>query len=517
MPNSSNAGNGVKRFLEFDAHPKLSDVLHDLGRRELRELAKDRERTTVYGSASYVSRVRSRSAPLTRSAVDGELTAEDHETVEKVKQYIAHQRMICVDRKLCTGGRGQSYGCRLFVTDKYPQLALMFRSSLAAPTWLEDPDFVLFDIPEWPQTTILADTENGVTYVLGSDYYGEVKKGFLRMLMYRAKQLGNLGLHAGSKDYWARSKRTGEIERNGMLFFGLSGTGKTTLTAHDFHCDATQGERVAIRQDDVVLLRSNGTCLGSEERGFYIKTEGLTPETQYDLWRATTSPEAVLENVWVDEAGNVDFCNTTQYTANGRAVVQVKDIAHADDDRNLAAANRIFFITRHPLSPAICRLSHEQAACAFMLGESVRTSADSADAQNEPIRVVGTNPFITGPKHEEGNMFLDILRKNPNIECFLLNTGFIGDGPDAIKVDLETTCAIIRDIAREGITWVEDPRLGVKIPAAVDGIDIGQFDLARVIRDPAELERRLADLRAERLGVLKGFPGLYPEILEAVY
>jgi phosphoenolpyruvate carboxykinase (ATP) len=67
------------------------------------------------------------------------------------------------------------------------------------------------------------------TFVLGSDYYGEIKKAFLRMTMYRGKLAGVLGLHAGSKRLLARSSVTQQVRPYGMLLFGLSGTGKTSL------------------------------------------------------------------------------------------------------------------------------------------------------------------------------------------------------------------------------------------------------------------------------------------------
>ena len=124
-----------------------------------------------------------------------------------------------------------------------------------------------------------------VTYVLGSDYYGEAKKGFLRMAMWHAKQQGMLGLHAGTKILRARDK-DGKLRRLGMIIFGLTATGKTTHACHN-HGLSLDGEGVEIVQDDVVFWRRDGSALGTE-KGFYIKTEGLDPNVQPLLHDAAT-------------------------------------------------------------------------------------------------------------------------------------------------------------------------------------------------------------------------------------
>ena len=86
----------------------------------------------------------------------------------------------------------------------------------------------------------------------------------------------------------------------------------------------------------------------------------------------------------------------------------------------------IFITRRHDILPPIIRLNREWAAVAFMLGESVETSAGDPTEAGKAVRVVGTNPFIVGPEEEEGNIFLDILKNHPDIQCFILNTGHVG-------------------------------------------------------------------------------------------
>lgn len=95
-----------------------------------------------------------------------------------------------------------------------------------------------------------------------------------------------------------------------MLLFGLSGTGKTTHACHH-HGLIDKGEGVEIVQDDVVFWRKDGAILGTE-RSFFIKTDGLDPETQPILYNAAIKRDALFENVMVDYQNNVEF----QYQGN---------------------------------------------------------------------------------------------------------------------------------------------------------------------------------------------------------
>ena len=486
-----------------------------LNSRVLRDMSKHREKTTEYGSPSFITKMRSRGADFTRNIVDGEVTEKDYQTIEEVKQYLKSQVLVQVDREMCQGGKHRSFLCRLYVTKPYSYLALMLYNSLLRPLKYKDPDFYVIDVPEWKERAVIVDPINGVTYVLGSDYYGEIKKGFLRMTMYRAKIRGMIGLHAGSKDVWAVSRRSDELIRSGMLFFGLSGTGKTSLTCHDFNMDTKRGEKIVVRQDDVVILSQDGYCTGTEGKGFYVKTEDLSPDDQKSIYYATISQNAILENVWVGDDGKVDFTNKS-LASNGRAIVQISEVENSGGGIDLPFTNQMFFITRNALMPPVTKLTPAQAACTFMLGESIKTSAADPNAKGEAVREVGTNPFIIGPKYEEGDRIYEILQDNPNMDCYILNTGYVGIGEKKIKIGILDTVAIIREIAREGIEWVEDELLQLQVPKSVVGFDINKYDVRKYFSQ-TELEERLKVLRKERMEWLEQFPGLYKEIVSAVY
>ncbi len=507
-----------KKNSEFTILPQPKSIIRRQSREELRMMAKQEEVTTRWGAASYIPKFKARSAAFTRTTVDQQVTLEDRKIILQIQEYLKNQEIIEVDRQMCQGPIGDAFACRLWVTKKYARLANMFHASLGPINGtFEKPDLFLIDVPEYEgERRILVDPDAGVTYVLGSDYYGEIKKGFLRMVMYRAKLEGGLGLHAGSKEVWAKNAKTNQIERSGILFFGLSGTGKTSLTCHDFNLDEASGEKCRVRQDDVVILRKDGSARGTEIEGFYIKTEGLNPVDQKALYQAALSDKTIFENVFVDEKGEIDFENTA-ISKNGRAVAPVRMVINTDGDIDLPLANKIFFITRNPLTPPVSKLTQKQAAIAFMLGESIKTSAADPNAKGEAVREVGTNPFIVGSLDDEGNRFYDILKANPKMQCYLLNTGKVGAHPErSRKIKILETIALLREICRDGIEWKKDDMLNLEIPKKVQGLDMTDFEFSKFYT-PNELNEALSHLRKERKVWLDQFRDLNTEILDELY
>jgi len=493
---------------EFPDPETADNVVYNPTLDELRALASHDETTTEYGSPSYVSDQKSRSADQTKNLVDHEFADEDWDAIEAALDGIDEYELVCLDRVV---GRhpDTSYVCRLFVPTEFARIALSW-AKLLEPAQGE-PDFQTLQLPDWDQQDgqrrrirILPD--EGLTFVLGSDYTGEAKKSFLRLYMYRAKQQGGLGLHAGSKR--VRIEDDGEVDEVGQAFLGLSATGKSTLTGHG--CWLGDPECAEMLQDDVCAMLPNGQITGSEGNGLYIKTDGLDADEQPALYDAATDESAVFENVHVEGDGTVDFDNT-ELTTNGRAVILREYLASANEDIDLDEVDQIFFITRNPTMPAVARLSDEQAAVAFMLGESIQTSAGDPDAAGESIRVVGTNPFIIGPEGEEGNRFYDLIDAN-NVETYVINTGYVGS-PD-VDIGVEDSVNILVGAAREEIEWTHDERLGVDVPEAVPGVDIEQFYPPNQFED---YRNELEAMRAERREYLAQFETLADDIKNAVY
>jgi phosphoenolpyruvate carboxykinase (ATP) len=211
----------------------------------------------------------------------------------------------------------------------------------------------------------------------------------------------------------------------------------------------------------------------------------------------------------------VDFFDSG-LTSNGRAMVKRKDIAFTDGSIDLEKVNFIVFITRRPdILPPVARLGPEWAAATFMLGESVETSAGDPNEAGKSLRVVGTNPFIVGSRTEEGNMFLEILRANPDIQCFILNTGVVGGMVSGQKITVKDSVKIIEMIARDKIKWEKDGYWGYEVPSEIQGVDLERFALKNFYSDE-QIQELSGNLKTERLSWLSQFPGLDSEILNAL-
>src|SRR6056297_2605786 len=484
--------------------PKASEnVEYNPSIDQLREYSQHLETTTEFGSPSYVSRERSRNAEQTKNIVDHEFDAADYELVDDVLSYVDNSELVCLDRQV---GRhpDNTYVCRYYVPKAYSRIALGVAKLFEPVEGEREPDFHTVQLPEWDDVAVRVFPEMGFTAVAGSDYTGEAKKSFLRLFMYYAKQQGGLGLHAGSKR--VELETDDGLETVGQLFLGLSGTGKSTLTAHGLWLDAP--ETATMLQDDVCALLPDGTVAGSEGQGLFVKTHGLDSDTEPALYDAVTAESAVLENVDVDDDGIVDF-DSDRYTTNGRAVIQRERLASADGAIDLPEVDQIFFITRNPAMPPVAKLTPEEAAVAFMLGESVQTSAGDPTAAGESVRVVGTNPFIVGSEGREGNRFRDLVA-DLDVDCFLLNTGRVG----SVDVGVEETITLLRGIARGTLEWRHDETTGLTVPREVPGMDVDEFDVATALPDP---ESTIAELRAERERYLAQFDELDPSIKDARY
>lgn len=473
----------------------------------LRDLSSHLETPTEFGSPAYTTQLKSRSADTTKDALDDRFTPADWAVIRRAIEFVNDpgNDVVCIDRQVGTHASA-TFTCRLYIPKPYARIGLALQKLLDPVEINGRPDFVTIQLPQFEGPKIRILPETGITCILGSDYTGEAKKSFLRLFMYAIKQQGGLGLHAGSKR--VRVKRDEDLQTVGQLFLGLSATGKTTLTCHDF--GLTSPESTAMLQDDVCALLPDGTVAGSEGRGLYIKTLGLTPDEHGPLYTAATKPDSILENVAVGEYGSVDF-DSDRHSANARAVVRRAHLPNAAEDISLDRLDQVFFITRNPLMPPIARLTPAEASVAFMLGESIETSAGDPDRAGEAIRVVGTNPFIIGDEGREGNRFYSLL-STLDIDCFVLNTGRIG--ADAVDIRVDDTIKILTAAARDDIEWRRDEAVGLTIPTQIPDLEIDRFYPPDLVDNYG---MKLSELREQRQEYLAQFDSLNEAIENAVY
>ncbi len=489
----------------------LATVIENPSFEELGSLAKKDARVTAYGSISFISQIKSRSAKFTEVLENGPDKAH-LELLGRVLETIKGRTLLAIDRSV--GQDPKAIHCRAYVPIEYAKQALIWASTLFPVSDQGEPEMRLLFVSDWSERHIFVDPVSSITIGLGSDYAGELKMAALRMVMYDAKKKGGLGLHAGSKCLYVRNAK-GQLLKKGILLFGLSGTGKTTLTCHHHWLNAAEDERIVILQDDITLLWPDGSCTGTEDN-FYIKTEGLTSESEPLLYRSVIRPDVIFENVCIREDGKVDLLNY-DLTSNGRAVIIREKLEQTDNSIDLKRTDMAIFITRRKtIVPPIAKLSPEQAAAFFMLGESVETSAGDPLNAGKPVHVVGANPFIIGSAAEEGNRFYELIKKN-NIECYLLNTGKFGlsDNNEGEKITVKHSSICIAEAARGSIEWIKDTAWGYLVPKDVRGLDMAVFDWKKHY-SPDKYAELTDTLRQERVAWLSKFPGLKKEIKNAI-
>ena len=549
----------TQEIKEYDVKPILQTVLDTMKSLrhadnvehtksgELRRTAEKYGVRTVYGNYNFVSTVKNRSAGLTvyvgspkvhqhqLNNRQKEILRDVPKTLELVHAYVKKNPLVCVERTMGDNPYFNPH-CTLYVSvHRKEMIRLAYMVGQTLFPLREDapgPKFYLIYVPEWQEKDrqILVFPEIGVTYVLGSDYYGEAKKGFLRMAMWAAKQQDMLGAHAGAKIIKAKDN-TGRLRRYSMLLFGLSATGKTTHACHN-HGLLGDEEGQEIVQDDVVFIRPDGSALGTEQ-GFYLKTGYLDPKVQPIIYRAAISHNTIFENVMVDYNGNVDFDDPT-LTENGRGIIQRDDLgADKSEGVNLPPLDELdgtitIFITRqNTVVPIASKLTVEQAAAAFMLGESIETSAGDPRRAGESVREVGTNPFITGDEAQEGNWFYEFVKRHSDkVQCYLVNTGGIGEIREGeggnkvirqavLRVEIPEMAAIIRGIVRNNGKWEREPHFSTLVPIKVNGAQMTKFDLSKFY-SKEQIKAYVDKLKEERVEWLKRFENLNPDILNAV-
>jgi phosphoenolpyruvate carboxykinase (ATP) len=366
--------------------------------------------------------------------------------------------------------------------------------------------------PDTPSgVAIIVDLADCTTHVLGSDYFGESKKGMLRMLNDSVYRRGGLVLHAGAKAVTLNGRRIM------MAVMGLSGTGKTTTTF------SHQGEKTEPIQDDMIVLWPGGRCTVTEN-GCFAKTFGLTEESEPVIYRGTVHPDAWVENCYLDldrgmaydfskgiltpkevndwrvallytgapldnlEAyvnGKVELAGAVdadgvpkdgwdfvQWTQNGRSIIPMAAIENAVSMDEIPPIESLGILNRdegpEAATPGVVRfVSPEQAATYFMIGETTKTSA--AGKERGKTRSPFTQPFFPRAPHLQARRFEQLAAEMPALQLWMMNTGFIGGDQravtagEALKVKIRHSSAMLEALLGDRIAWKRDPDFGYEI------------------------------------------------------
>ena len=505
----------------------------------LRRKALKSARVTANGSPLWTSAISSRQAARTiylgsddvilpkPSPLQVSLAEKAPEQLHKVLQLLRTQPFVHVRRQM---GDNKEFNpvCNLYVSISDPKnyrLAYMWAMTMSpVKPGRPGPEFIMIDVPEEHQLRmqILTIPEHNINVAMGSDYTGECKKGFLRQAMFRADERGMLGLHAGTKVVRARDSRTGQLKSYGVFMFGLTATGKSTWSCHQLGLDYTQGEGTWVAQDDIVMLKRDGSSLGTEQ-GFYVKTD-VDVKLQEAMYNSLAHKSALLENVMVNGKGEIDFLDE-RLGENGRGVLDRRQLkvrrgrkmvsicADSINVRNVEELDGVVFafITRRgTIMPFAQRLTPEQGVLAYLWGESTHSFATVPEKAGESVRIVGMDDFIIGRQGRKVNGFYDIVMglvaKYPGkVHFFQYNTGGVGQ---IIEIDKSTNKKkLIRKVTRvpidlmaalqrgdlRGTNEYRKGRLGTEEVFRCEGMELSQYE-AKNLYTEDQIAWYIADL-----------------------
>jgi phosphoenolpyruvate carboxykinase (ATP) len=419
-----------------------------------------------------------------------------------------NQRMS-VDRFNSIKGRVQAYlqGQDLFTQDLYAGADLDHRVRVRLVTtqaWnalfarnmfirpreeeLEDfqPDYVILHAPLFqtdPQvdgvrssTTIALSFEQKLIVIAGSEYAGEVKKSIFTVMNWLLPAKGVMPMHCS-----ANLGKDGDV----ALFFGLSGTGKTTLSS-DPH-------RKLIGDDEHGW---SPTGVFNFEGGCYAKVINLSEEAEPEIWAASNRFGSVLENVIGDRHGNLDLSDGS-LTENTRSCYPVEFIPNVNLAGRGGQPKNIFMLTCDAFGvlPPISRLTPAQAMYHFLSGYTAQVAGTEKGLGREPNATFSTcfaHPFLPRRPEVYGRMFADLIAKYDAV-CWLVNTGWSG-GQFGVghRMSIRHTRALLRGALDGSLTKMEfhtELFFGLAIPAHVPGIPDEVLDPRQTWADKAAYDQ----------------------------
>lgn len=393
------------------------------------------------------------------------------------------------------GGADPEHRINTRIFSEYSWHALFIQHLLILPKPEDyadfEPGFTIVNLPSFKadperhgcrsETIIACDLERKLFLIGGSSYAGENKKSVFTMLNWLLPAKDVLPMHC--------SINVGD-EGDAAIFFGLSGTGKTTLSADP--------KRVLLGDDehgwsDKGVFNFEGGC--------YAKTIKLREEAEPEIFATTRMFGTVLENVVIDPETRALDLDDDSLTENTRAAYPLDYLDNVDMSGMAGQPKNIIMLTADAFGvmPPIARLTAPQAMYHFLSGYTAKV-AGTEKGVTEPEATFSTcfgAPFI--PRHPTvyGNMLRDLIKQH-DVTCWLVNTGWTG-GKYGVgeRMPIKATRALLDAALGGSLNDVDmriDPYFGFAVPVAVDGIDTHILNPRDTWDDKAAYDAQAAQL-----------------------
>jgi phosphoenolpyruvate carboxykinase (ATP) len=376
------------------------------------------------------------------------------------------------------------------------------------------PEFTIISAPDFHAVPELDGTNSEVCIIVnfakriiligGTSYGGEIKKSVFTILNYYLPQADVLSMHCS-----ANMGEKGDV----ALFFGLSGTGKTSLSADP--------ERRLIGDDEHGWWKGG---VFNFEGGCYAKVIRLRPEAEPEIYACTRRFGTILENVGIDlETRRLDL-DDDSLTENTRAAYPLTHLTNIVREGVGGHPRHIFMLACDAFGvlPPISRLTPEQATYHFLSGYTAKVAGTERGMSSEPRATFSTcfgAPFMALPAEVYARLFREKVRQH-KVTCWLVNTGWI-EGPYGVghRMEIGYTRALLRAALKgdlEGVGFHPDPVFGLYVPDVVPGVPPQIINPRDTWPDPAAYDQVARELIAKFEHNFSQYaPKVEPEVREA--
>jgi phosphoenolpyruvate carboxykinase (ATP) len=425
--------------------------------------------------------------------VNQEFAEDSYERLrDKVTSHLGAQGSVYVVDAFA--GADPAHRINVRVITDHPYHALFAKTMFIEPSEAElddfEPDALVLHAPGLEADPAADETRTGTFIVLhpgrtevlvgGTFYAGEIKKSIFTVMNDRLPLEGVFPMHCS-----ANVGPDGDV----AVFFGLSGTGKTTLSA-----DPSR----ALIGDDEHGWGDRGVF--NIEGGCYAKVIRLSAEAEPEIYRTTHTFGTILENVAIDERGVLDLDDESK-TENTRAAYKLEEVANALPAKRAGHPANVIFLTADAFGilPPIARLNRDQALFYFLSGFTAKLAGTEIGI-TEPQPTFSTcfgQPFLPQPPLVYARMLASKLDEH-GAPVWLLNTGWTG-GPfgEGERMPIAATRALLSAALSGGLAGGEfrtDALFGFEVPISVPGVEAKLLDPRSTWRDPNAYDRKAREL-----------------------
>jgi len=426
-------------------------------------------------------------------SVNQRLAPEKFATLKgRVQAYLQGQTLFTQD---LYAGADPAHRVKVRVVTTAAWASLFARNMFIRPKAEElagfTPDYVILHAPKFQadptidavrtSTAVAMSFDQKLIVIAGTEYAGEIKKSIFTVMNWKLPDEGVLPMHCS-----ANIGKSGDV----ALFFGLSGTGKTTLSSDPLR---------KLIGDDEHGWGPNGVF--NFEGGCYAKVINLSQEAEPEIWAASNRFGTVLENVVADGHGHVDLADGS-LTENTRSCYPVEFIPNVELSGRGGQPWNVVMLAADAFGvlPPISKLTPAQAMYHFLSGYTALVAGTEKGLSAEPVATFSTcfgAPFLPRRPEVYGQMLAELISKH-NANCWLVNTGWSGGAYGTGKrMSIKHTRGLLNAALDGSLAHAKfrtDPFFGLAMPESAPGIPADVLDPRASWADKAAYDRTAADL-----------------------